>query len=77
VLAARSAPSLAVKLAVDVDAQIVAFRVALGRLAPWSGGAAARSRLDHHQRRLLLRRNLRWRQTSLLQERHLVEQGFL
>ena len=73
--ATRGAAAIAVELAVRI--QIVGFEIAIDTFSARACCSAPRSRLNHHQRRFVLLRNLRRRQPSLLQRGKLAEQRFL
>jgi hypothetical protein len=73
--ARRTAAPVTVELTVRV--QVVSFKVSVYRFTAWAAGAASGSGLDHHERGLVLLRNLRRRKPRLLQRGVLAEQCFL
>jgi hypothetical protein len=75
VLAARRPASITIELAVGI--QIVGFQIAVYTFAAGACGSTAWGGLDHHERGLILLRNLCRRQPSLLQRGVLAEQRFL
>jgi hypothetical protein len=73
--AAWRASAIPIELAVRI--QIVGFKIAIDTFAAGASGSTAGCGLDHDQRGLILLRNLRRRQSGLLQRGILAEQRFL
>jgi hypothetical protein len=58
-LATRRSTALAIESPVGI--QIICFEVTIDTFAAGTCGSTAWGGLDHHERRLILLRNLRWR----------------
>jgi hypothetical protein len=69
--------SSAIALELAVAFQFVGFQISIDALAAGACGAAPGGGFNHHQRSVLLLRNLRRREPGLLQRGVLAEQRFL
>jgi hypothetical protein len=58
-LTPRCAAALPIESPIGI--QIICLEITINALAAGTCGSTSRGRLDHHERRLILLRNLRWR----------------